>query len=88
VTEAAVADVLSTAITQIKRAEAPLTLQPETNLLNDVGFDSLEITELIFTIEDKLNITFNYERFREEHLTSFGALCQFVARECAPAHAV
>jgi acyl carrier protein len=86
VTDAAVADALSTVITQVKRAEMPLSLQPETNLLHEVGFDSLEITELIFTIEDKLRITFNYERFREEHLMSFRALCHFVAQECAPAN--
>lgn len=85
-TDAIVADALSTVITQVKRAEMPLSLQPETNLLHEVGFDSLEITELIFTIEDKLRITFNYERFREEHLMSFRALCHFVAQECAPAN--
>jgi acyl carrier protein len=86
VTDAAVADALSTVITQVKRAETPITLQPETDLLHEVGFDSLEITELIFSIEDTLRVTFNYERFREEHLMSFGALCHFVAQECAPAH--
>ena len=85
-TDNGVAEALSTVITQVKRSEMPLPLQPETNLLHEVGFDSLEITELIFTIEDKLHITFNYERFREEHLMSFGALCHFVAQECAPAN--
>jgi acyl carrier protein len=81
-----VADALSTVITQVKRAETPLALQPQTDLLHEVGFDSLEITELIFSIEDKLRVTFNYERFREEHLKSFDALCRFIAQECAPAH--
>ena len=85
-TDAGVAEALSTVITQVKRSERPLPLQPETNLLNEVGFDSLEITELIFTIEDRLRVTFNYERFREEHLLSFRALCHFVAQECAPAN--
>lgn len=42
-------------------------LTPETNILDDLGADSLDLVELITTVEDEFNLVITDERIRELH---------------------
>jgi acyl carrier protein len=63
-----------------------LDISNSTDLIADLGFDSIEIAELIFYIEDQIGLQFNYEEFTEKHLRCFSELCGFVHRACRPAY--
>lgn len=55
-----------------------LVLTADTDLLDDLGMDSLEITELIFGIEDEMDIQIDFEAFNPQYLRNFGQLCDFL----------
>ena len=41
------------------------SITPETNILDDLGADSLDLVELISTLEDEFDIIITDERIRE-----------------------
>lgn len=41
------------------------SITPETNILDDLGADSLDVVELISSLEDEFNIIITDERIRE-----------------------
>ena len=41
------------------------SITPETNIVDDLGADSLDLVELISTLEDELDITIIDDRVRE-----------------------
>ena len=41
------------------------SITPETNIMDDLGADSLDLVELISTLEDEFNIIITDDRIRE-----------------------
>lgn len=67
-------------LADVKRDPAlPDRLVLTTDLLNEVGLDSLELTEFILRVEDELEIEMDLERFDMQELSSFGRFLQFLA---------
>ncbi len=54
------------------------SITPDTNILDDLGADSLDVMELISTLEDEFNIIITDERIRE--LTTVKEVCDFLER--------
>ena len=52
------------------------SITPDTNILDDLGADSLDVMELISTVEDEFNIIITDERIRE--LTTVSEVCAFL----------
>jgi acyl carrier protein len=67
-------------LADIKRDPSlPGRLAPTTDLLSEVGLDSLELTEFILRIEDELEIEMDLEQFDVQQLRSLDRLVRFVA---------
>jgi acyl carrier protein len=56
----------------------PLVLAPETRLIDEMGLDSVSMLELITAIEEKFDITINFEEFDVEVLNVAGSLAQLI----------
>ena len=51
-------------------------IRPETNIIDDLGADSLDVVELISAMEDEFNIIITDERIRE--LFTVGEVAEFL----------
>lgn len=51
-------------------------IRPETNIIEDLGADSLDVVELLSTMEEELNIIITDERVRE--LYTVGEVAEFL----------
>lgn len=54
----------------------PDTISPETNLIDDLGADSLDVVELIMSLEDDYNVTISDEAAAE--LTTVGKIADYL----------
>ncbi|MBF0441463.1 MAG: acyl carrier protein [Oligoflexales bacterium] len=52
----------------------------ETDLINDLGLDSLQMINLILALEDELGINFDFDEFDYSHLKSFSSFCYFLKK--------
>ena len=52
------------------------SITPETNIMDDLGADSLDVVELISTLEDEFDIIITDERIRE--LTTVKEVVDFI----------
>lgn len=53
-------------------------LEPGTDIVKDLGFDSLEVTEFFYSIEDEFDIEIDYAQLKPEHLRRFENLKTFL----------
>ena len=56
-----------------------VSIEPETNIINDLGLDSLQIIEFLLTVEDELGVELDFETMDMDALTSVGSFCRFVS---------
>jgi acyl carrier protein len=54
---------------------------PDTRLIDELGFDSVSMLELVTAIEDKFDITIDFEDLDIEVLNVAGLLASLVARK-------
>ena len=57
------------------------SITPDTNVMDDLGLDSLDMAELLSTVEDELNIIIRDGRIRD--LTTLGEICAFIEAQMA-----
>jgi acyl carrier protein len=57
----------------------PGKITPETNLAEEIGLDSLELTDLMLKLEETPGLAVDYERFSLQHLRSLAAFAEFLA---------
>ena len=57
------------------------SITPDTNVMDDLGLDSLDMAELLSTVEDELNIIIRDGRIRD--LTMLGEICAFIEAQMA-----
>jgi acyl carrier protein len=78
-------DVFAPIIAKIKDVPVgSIHITPDLDIINDLSFDSLAITEFLYSIEETLFITLPFERLRPEHVRSLGALRDFLVSETTP----
>jgi acyl carrier protein len=61
-----------------KNDEVARTIDESTDLLNDVGLDSVEITDFILRVEEELQVEIDYERLERHHLRTLGAFAEYI----------
>lgn len=72
--------VIAQVLAEVKRDPSlAARIEPGTNLLEEVGIDSLELTDLVLRLEDTLGLTMDYERFNLQHLRSLETFAEFLA---------
>ena len=54
----------------------PADIRPESNVIDDLGADSLDLVEMLTEMENEYNIMITYERVRE--LTTVGEIARFL----------
>lgn len=54
----------------------PAEIRPESNIIDDLGADSLDIVEMLTEMESEYNIIITDERIRE--LTTVGEIAEFL----------
>lgn len=75
-------------ITNVSRSDlSSIEIEQSTSLIDDLGFDSISIIELIVAVEKEYQITFDDNHLLLEALDNFGALSDYVQkslleREC------
>jgi len=52
----------------------------ETDIINDIGIDSLQLVRFLMRLEEELNITIDYETLTFEDLATIGSLENFLSR--------
>jgi len=55
------------------------TITGTTNIINDVGLDSIQMINFILMIEDEFCIEIDFENFDVENLNSVDTLCNFIS---------
>lgn len=66
-------------IVEIKNQEVSAdTIADSTNLVTEVGIDSLQLINFILSIEDEFEIELDFDSFDLSHLNRFEALVDFV----------
>ena len=59
-------------------------LSDETDIINDVELDSLQMINFILRIEEEFDLEFDYDNFNYDHLSSITNFCQFISRQKEP----
>ncbi|MFI1418654.1 acyl carrier protein [Streptomyces sp. NPDC020731] len=56
-----------------------VSIEPETNIISDLGLDSLQMIEFLLTVEDALEVELDFENMDMDYLQSVDAFCHFVS---------
>jgi len=56
-------------------------LTPESDIINDVGLDSLQMINFILAIEDEFDLEIDFETFNYEHLSAIQTFVAFLEGE-------
>lgn len=52
----------------------------ETDLLNDLGIDSLHMITFLLSVEEEFDVEIDFESLEPEHLCSVRTFCEFALR--------
>lgn len=55
-----------------------ITLKDDTDIVRDIGLDSLELTEFFYHIEDRFQIEIDYAKLEPGHLRNYRKLKVFL----------
>lgn len=50
----------------------------DTNLIEDIGIDSLQLINFLLKIEDEFDVEFDFEQFNMDILKEFKGFCNYV----------
>ena len=59
----------------------PENWNSDTDIINDIGIDSLQIVKFMMAVEDELDIKLNYEEMTFDDFSSIRALSDFLERQ-------
>lgn len=65
----------------LKQPEMAESLSDDTDLLNDIGLDSLQIIAFMLSTEEAFDCEFDYDQFDYTQLSSINAFAQYVLRQ-------
>ncbi len=60
--------------------EEKLVIDENTNIMEDIGFDSLEMINFILSIEETFDIDIDFDDFDYDYLNSVKSLCEYIER--------
>ncbi len=60
---------------------AAATLSDETDIINDVGLDSLQMVSFVLKLEEELDIEIDFDNFDFSHLSSINNLSEFLSKQ-------
>lgn len=55
-------------------------LSDDTDIINDVELDSLQMINFILRVEEVFDFEFDYNNFDYDHLSSIKTFCQFISK--------
>ncbi|MFD5536626.1 acyl carrier protein [Streptomyces sp. NPDC127079] len=70
-------DTVVTCLRKVLGRDVPI--ERETNIVRDLGLDSLQMIEFLLTVEDELQVDLDFEAMDMDSLESVDAFCRFVA---------
>lgn len=74
-------DLIKTVLAQTMEVEAvPDSWTSDTDLINDIGIDSLQIVQFMLALEDRLGISIDYEELTFDDFSSIRALASFLEK--------
>lgn len=53
----------------------------DTDIINDIGIDSLQMVRFLLALEDRLGITVDYDQLSFDDFSSIRALADFIRRQ-------
>lgn len=56
-------------------------LSSDADIVNDIGFDSLQMIAFILRVEEECDVEFDFETFDYSQLTSIETFCRFVSNQ-------
>lgn len=62
----------------IDNPEVSSMINNETNIISDIGIDSLKMISFIVKVEEELNVYIDFEKFSYDHLTSIDKFAKFL----------
>ena len=73
-----------TVIKELKAEDMPdVAFTDRTNLVEDVGLDSLQTINLVLQLEDEFGIEIDFDEFDYELLLEFGKLVEYIEQKVA-----
>lgn len=69
---------ISDAITDVFEGEEVGTFTSDSDLVNDIGLDSIQLVNLLLTLEDKLDMVIDFDEFDFDEITTVGSLAEFI----------
>jgi acyl carrier protein len=74
-----VAEKLKEIIIEVKGGEINIaSIENSTNLMTEIGIDSLQLINLLLSIEDEFSVEIDFDTFDISHLDSFEKFCTFI----------
>lgn len=55
-------------------------INSKTDILNGVGFSSLQLIEFVLEVEESFQIAINFDEFDYEHLKSIAVFAQYISK--------
>lgn len=72
--------IFDTVVTCLRKTLArDVSIERETNIIRDLGLDSLQMIEFLLTVEDELQVELDFETMDMEFLESVDSFCLFVS---------
>ena len=60
---------------------ASITLSDDTDIINDIGLDSLQMVTFMLKLEEALDIEIDFDSLDFSTLMSVGSLCNFLSKQ-------
>ena len=57
------------------------TLSDDTDIINDIGLDSLQMVTFVLKLEEELGIEIDFDSFDFSHLSSIKSLSEFLSNQ-------
>lgn len=64
----------------IENEDAAASWNSETDIINEIGVDSLQLVRFLLKLEEQLNITIDYDQLTFDDLATIGTLTKFLSR--------
>ena len=62
----------------LEDAQAAESWGPDTDIINDIGIDSLQIVRFLLALEDRIGISLDYDQLSFDDFSSISALADFI----------
>ena len=74
-------EIIKTVLAETIEGADPDSWGPDTDIINDIGIDSLQTVRFLMALEDRLGISIDYEELSFDDFSSIRALAAFMERQ-------